>query len=95
MHKILSVRFLLKFSHFFFLVTARVASFLLALGNLHFPYRFADSSGSALALRLETEHKYKYTNGPDRTTAYPITRVAMRKCECENVKMCNVHIKIN
>lgn len=83
MHKILSVRFLLKFSHFFFLVTARVASFLLALGNLHFPYRFADSSGSALALRPETEHKYKHTIGP----AYPITRVAMRKCECENVKM--------
>lgn len=91
MHKILSVRFLLKFSHFFCLVTARVASFLLALGNLHFPYRFADSSGSALALRPETEHKYKHTIGP----AYPITRVAMRKCECENVKMCNVHIKIN
>lgn len=83
MHKILSVRFLLKFSHFFCLVTARVASFLLALGNLHFPYRFADSSGSALALRPETEHKYKHTIGP----AYPITRVAMRKCECENVEM--------
>jgi len=44
MHKILSVRFLLKFSHFF-LLGPRVASFLLALGNLHFPYRFADSSG--------------------------------------------------
>jgi len=89
MHKILSVRFLLKFTHFLLGLRCRYGFFFFSVsGKFAFSVPLCQAQWIWIGSPAVNRAQIQTQMVPDPTRPNPITRVAIRKCE--NVKMCNV-----